>query len=58
MKEYDRVAQINAIRLLRGLLTTWEKWLQAKYLEQLPTATPEEIVKILTPEKTDKRPNG
>jgi len=39
------------IRSLRGVITAWEKWVEADHLESLPDGTPEEVMKILTPDR-------
>jgi hypothetical protein len=53
MKPYTRELHSGLIRQLRGMLTVWEKWLNAAYLDGLPEGTPQDVLKILTP---DKRP--
>lgn len=51
MKAYTHAFNLGLIRLLRGMLTVWEKWVQAAYLESLPDATPDDVLKALTPQK-------
>lgn len=50
MKPYTYRFHFAAIRALRGLLTAWEKWVEADHLESLPEGTPDEVIKLLTPE--------
>ena len=51
MTPHARELQLGLIRQFRGVLTIWEKWLQAEYEAGLPEGTPEDVMKILSESK-------
>jgi hypothetical protein len=52
MTPQTRELQLGLIRQLKGVLTVWEKWLQAEHEASLPEGTPADVMDILTKSKT------
>lgn len=51
MSPHTRELQLGLIRQLKGVLTVWEKWLQAEYEAGLPLGTPADVMNILSKAK-------
>lgn len=52
MKQHTRVFHLAVIRLLKGIITAWEKWLtvEGSDIDQAPSDV-KEAISILTPKK-------
>jgi len=52
MKQHTRLLHLTVIRLLKGVITAWEKWLSTE--GQDPAKAPEdvkEVLKMLSPKQ-------
>lgn len=55
MSPATRQLHLDAIRLLKGLLTAWEKWLHAEYASSLPEGTVKDAMDLLRPDKAARK---
>jgi len=49
MSPITKEFHLSLIRLLKGMLTAWERWTQETYLASLPDGTVDDALKILSP---------
>lgn len=48
MTPHTRLFHQTLIRLIKGIVTAWERWLVAEHTASLPEGTPDDVVNILS----------